>query len=202
MSMSDDDKTRLRPENLSYIRRSHRDFTPGFDDHQRAERWPELADEQLKTGRASAGQRFLNHLQFNGRPFHGQKPLFEIDKIVRTEAGQNLSVFQPVMFCFSTPGRKVQEKDITVRHQNRASLQIQVIRIGDRRVMIAVYEKCFPACLVTDSSQIGGQLSPYQSVFTVPHFGRITIENHRTGTMQKGGKLVRMLDQRGTVAKV
>ena len=176
--MSDDDKTRLRPENTSYVRRSPRDFTPGFDDHQRAEWWPELADEQLKTGRASAGQRFLNHLQFNGGPFHGQKPLFEIGKIVRTEAGQNLSVFQPVMLCFSTPGRKVQEKDITVRHQNRASLQIQVIRVGDRRIMIAVYEKCFPACLVTDPSQIGGQLSAHQTVFTVPHFCRITVENH------------------------
>jgi hypothetical protein len=44
--------------------------------------------------------------------------------------------------------------------------------------MIAVYEKCFPACLVTDPSQIGGQLSAHHAVFTVPHFRRITVENH------------------------
>jgi hypothetical protein len=49
------------------------------------------------------------------------------------------------MLCAPAPGREIQEKDITVGHQNRAAFQIQVIGVRDGRVMVPVQEKCFSA---------------------------------------------------------
>ena len=79
-------------------------------------------------------------------------------------------------------------------HQNRAAFQVQVIRVGDGWVVVSVDEKRLPSCLVTNSSEVSGQLSAHQAIFRIPHFCGITVENHRAGTLQKGAQLVRMLD--------
>src|ERR1700692_817877 len=116
---------------------------PRMNDLEWTGRRPELKSQQPESGEAGPVGGTLPHLQLERCAFGREKLMFEATQSVLSQVLQNTAMSRKILVCFLAPRGHTQEKDVAVGDQERPAMQVQVIHLGDVRVVIPVDENRF-----------------------------------------------------------